>query len=215
MSKDFKEKYSRICGIKERAIGLIEMGMAQDVKDINSKELYELMDIIKDCEESIKLAEEAEYYCSVTEAMEDATDSEKKYYTDKYIPETAMYYTPINSARHNIRMYTDPIWHDDIQPSYKDRMYYSSMTNNTSSNPNISRMNYSDDNLHQINDGKSYISRRNYMDARDKGDTNKKSKELENYMHDLTDDLNEMLENLDTNEKAVVRQKIAQLANKI
>lgn len=215
MGKDLKEKYSRICSIKEKAMSLIEMGMAQDVKDINSKELYELMDIIKDCEESIKLAEEAKYFCSVVEAMEDSTESEKKYYMDKYIPETAMYYTPMGMVGRNRRMYTEPVWHDDMKPDYKDRMYYSSMSNGSNSNQNSSKMNYSDGNIHQMNDGKAYVSRRNYMDAREKGDTNKKSKELENYMHDLTDDLNEMLENLDSNEKAMVKQKISQLASKI
>ena len=42
-----------------------------------------------------------------------------------------------------------------------------------------------------------------------------KMKEMEKFLHDLADDMTEMIEGLDTNEKATVKTKLTQLAGKI
>lgn len=217
MGKDIKEKYERVCAIKDKALSLVETQLNGDLSSVDAKELGEVVDIAKDMAELMKYSEEACYYHKVTEAMDEASPEEKSFQLNKYIPEyEGKFYTPIEYARRRDArgryMYTEPMWHDDRydDESFRNRMYYSSMGSN-----NGSRMNYTGDDVHHVYDGKAYVSRRGYMEAADKGDHSKKSQELEKYMHDLTDDINEMIEDLDANERAVVKQKIAQLASKI
>lgn len=62
----------------DRAIDIAEEGLNQDVSCIDAHELGEIIDIVKDLEEAM-------YYCSIVEAMENADDPEE--YVKKYIPE--------------------------------------------------------------------------------------------------------------------------------
>jgi hypothetical protein len=54
-----------------------------DLKKVDTKELGEVIDMIKDLSETM-------YYCSVVEAMEDAADKESSnntyYYMERYLP---------------------------------------------------------------------------------------------------------------------------------
>lgn len=212
MGKDIKEKYERVCAIKDKALSLLEMGINQDVKDIDAKEIGELMDIVKDTEEAIKYAEEACYYSSVVKAMEDSTEEEKKYYIDKYIPEMAMYYTPMSMARardsRGRYMYTpEPMMYDDRhEPDFdRSRMYYSS----TGSNSNI---NYERD----YREGRSGITRRTYLDMKNADKTAKMDK-FKEYIDNFKEDMEEMfIEGKSTpEEKSYAKQALAQFIAKL
>ena len=67
----------RLKSIKCQLISCVESQMG-DLKSVDTKELGEVIDMIKDLAKAI-------YYCTVTEAMEKTHGSEGKY-SDKYYP---------------------------------------------------------------------------------------------------------------------------------
>lgn len=187
---------NRICSIKERTLSLLEMGLTQDIANIDAKELGELMDIVKDCCETIKYDEETKYYKKVVEAMEENASAEK---LGEYLPETeGKYYTRLRDA-HGKYMYSK-MPDDRYDNMYLNRMYYTPMYDNTK----IGNTDY--------RNGKAYISRRGYMEANEKGDIDTASKELEKYFKDLGIDITEMISNMSTSDKQIVKRKIEQLA---
>lgn len=215
MAKDFKEKYERVCAIKDKALSLVEIQMNGDITSVDAEELGEVMDIAKDCAELMKYMEECCYYHKVTEAMDEASPEEKSYQLNKYIPEyEGKFYTPMDMARQRDSrgryMYTEPMWYDDrMDNSYKDRMYYSSMngSGSSSSNMNMTR---------DYREGRSPMVRRTYMEMKENGeDKTKMAKELEHYMSELSEDITELINGMDANEKAILKQKMTQLASKI
>lgn len=215
MGKDIKEKYERVCAIKDKALSLIETQLNGDLTQVDAKELGEVVDIAKDMAELMKYSEEACYYHKVTEAMDEGSDEEKKYYLNKYIPEyEGKFYTPVEYARmrdsRGRYMYTEPMMKMDDEP-YRDRMYYSSMNNGSnSSTSNTSRMS------RDYREGSSGMARRTYMEMKENGaDKEKTNKELEHYMNELGEDMTQMIQSMDTSEKAMLKQKLATLASKI
>lgn len=217
MGKDFKEKYERVCTLKDRIISLVEGQLAGDLSSVDAKELGEVTDMAKDFAEIMKLCSEAEYYHKVTEAMDESDPEEKSAKLNKYIPEyEGKFYTPVmDMARmrdsRGRYMYTEPYDYEDdrYDRMHSNRMYYSSMNNsgsNGSSNMNMAR---------DSREGRAYISRRGYMEANEQGNTDKKNKELEHYIQDLSDDITDMIETMDSNSKAILKQKITQLASKM
>lgn len=216
MGKDFKEKYERVCALKDRIISLVEGQLAGDLSSVDAKELGEVTDMAKDFAEIMKLCSEAEYYHKVTEAMDEADPEEKSAKLNKYIPEyEGKFYTPVmNMARmrdsRGRYMYTEPYDYEDdrYDRMHSNRMYYSSMNDNHGS-ANMATM------AGDPKSGRAYISRRGYMEANEKGDADKKTKELENYIKDLSEDLMDMIETMDANSRAILKNKITQLATKM
>lgn len=137
----------------------------------------------------IKDLEEAIYYCTITKAMKEDDEEEKKipHQQQMYNNGGSNYYTP---------MYNDGQTH--------------------------AMNNWSNDNMrmgqHQMKDhkeGKSPIHRRMYMESKQYSDPQKQIKELEDYMHELTEDIMEMIEDSSPEEKQLLRQKITTLSTKI
>lgn len=62
--------------VREQLMAQVECQMA-NLSCVDTHELGEVIDMIKDLEE-------AKYYCSITEAMEEASKEEILYYTEKY-----------------------------------------------------------------------------------------------------------------------------------
>lgn len=194
MSKDFKDKYERVCSIKDKALCLVESQINGDISSVDAKELGEVADIAKDMGELMKYCAEAEYYHKVTESMDEASSEEKSYYLNKYIPEyEGKFYTPVYT-----RMYEDYPTKMRDYDRISGRMYYTDPSNMA---PN-----------RDSREGRSGISRRMYMEAPDKGH---KVQELEHYMKDLSEDVTEMISMMEPDEKASLKQKMVELANKI
>lgn len=212
MSKDFREKYEKVCAIKDKALCLVENQINGDITTVDAEELGEVADIAKDMAELMKYCAEAEYYHKVTEAMDEADPEEKSAKLNKYIPEyEGKFYTPVmDMARmrdsRGRYMYTEPYDYEDdrYDRMHSNRMYYSSMNDNHGSAMNG-----------DPKSGRAYISRRGYMEANEKGDSDKKTKELDNYIKDLSEDLMDMIETMDSNSRAVLKNKITQLATKM
>lgn len=198
--------------IKEQITSQV-MAQMNNLQDVHTKELGEAIDMIKD------LAE-AEYYCTVVKAMEEASENKSTnnyYYTDHYYPTS--YYRDVDR---------------DL-----GRMYYSGGggQNSNSSSPNNANANYYTENsmymggndkrgyyteqsypmtLHDSREGRSPKMRKMYMESKDMHHDNSKTmQELESYMQELTQDMMEMIGKASPEEKSLLQKKINMLANKI
>jgi predicted transcriptional regulator len=69
--------------------------------------------------------------------------------------------------------------------------------------------------MRDAREGNSPKYRRMYMEGKHQKDPQKQMQELENYMHELTNDIMEMIEDATPEEKQLLRQKITTLSTKI
>ena len=167
----------------------VEAQMAH-LDQVDTKELGEAIDMIKDLEEAI-------YYCTITKAMKENDEEEKK-------------------MPYQQQMYNNG---DNGGSNYYTPMYYPPMYNDGQVH---AMNNWSNDSMkmgqHQMKDhreGKSPMRRRMYMEGKQHNDPQKQMKELEDYMHELTEDIMEMIEDASPEEKQLLRQKITTLSTKI
>lgn len=185
--------------IKEQIVRCTE-GQLGDLQNVDTHELGEAIDMIKDLSESI-------YYCTITESMEKSDEIQKmgatniNYYTS---PTTAMYTSPATA------MYPYPPDYEyrDMNKKY---MYYSDGNTPVHYNPSSSMEMRRDP-----KEGTSYMRRRMYMEGKEQHrDTNSQLRELEAYLQELSSDIVEMIQDSSPEEKSVLRQKMTNLANKI
>ena len=120
----------RLKRIKENLVNCVESQINGNMQEVNTKELGEAIDMIKDMSEAI-------YYCNVSKAMEEREEEEK--YSRKYYMESK-----------------------------------------------------------EMHHGKE-----------------KQIEELERYLKELSEDITEMISGATTEEKTILKQKLAQLTNKI
>lgn len=215
------EKFKQI---KEALVNCIQAQVGQGLKEVDTKELGEAIDMLKDMEEAI-------YYHSITKAMEESKEEEK--YREKYY---SMY--PRMMYNDGERMYADgnnnggSRNYSDMMYNDGNRMYYNGGGN--SSNSGGSRGGQSGGNsggsrnydggqyypypaeIRDYREGKSPVTRRNYMESKElHHDKAKQMQELEKYMKELTDDILEMIKEASPEEKQILSQKLATLATKV
>lgn len=180
--------HNRLEYMKETLINAVEMQLC-DLEEVDTKELGEAIDMIKDLEEAI-------YYCTVTEAMKGSgevewemkSSSEGKHYNDK-------------------RMYSYPMMHSD----YDDRSLWT-----THMDDKMSYMDSGNWDHRDSKEGRSYNSRRMYMEAKEmKKDKASQLRELEKYMQELSQDVVEMIADASPEEKQYLEKKISALASKV
>ena len=161
----------RLRMMKEKLMNCVESQM-NDLSNIDAEELGEVIDMIKDLEETI-------YYCSVVEAMEDREkeeEIEKRYYP--YYPR--MYYG--SAYDRGMR---------DYEYVYPKEM-------------------------RDYREGRSGNSRRMYMESKEMHEGKERQMmELEKYMHELSGDIMEMIDDATPEEKQALSQKLMTLAEKI
>ena len=184
--------------MKEQLMSCVQ-GQMGDISKVDAHELGEAVDMIKDLAEAI-------YYCTISESME-KVDEQKKW------------------GETNINYYTTRY------PDYRDMertggyMYYpvgnggTSMgtSGNGGSRGNV--MNYTEmpmDMRRDVREGRSPMRRRMYMEGKEMhNDPNSQIKELEAYLQELSTDITEMIKDASPEEKAILRQKMTTLADKI
>lgn len=173
-----------------------------NLQAVDAKELGEVVDMIKDLEETM-------YYCTIIEAME-GKGKEKENYNNHYA-----YYTD------------HPYYMDREMEKRNGRMYYPDYGESGKTGPNDHMRRY-DGQMAQYSErempiefrdtreGRSPTSRRMYMESKELNhDKAKKMKELEKYMQELTLDIAEMIEDSSPEEKQLLHKKITALASKI
>lgn len=201
----------RLKHMKECLMGAVESQM-YNLQHVDTKELGEAIDMIKDISEAI-------YYCTITEAMKEKEEEyEKK--TEMHFHEAPVMYYDRRADRDNDGRYNEGKNYSDGRMNYP--MYYSGSNSSgngnqggNSSQSNDSRSNYSEE-MRDYREGRSPRSRRMYMEAKErKSDKATQLRELEKYMQELTQDMVEMIENASPEEKQYLEKKMTALASKI
>ena len=184
--------------MKEQLTSCVQ-GQLGDISKVDTHELGEAIDMIKDLAEAI-------YYCTITDSMEKSDEIQKM------SSSTINYYTtPMN------QMYP----YVDGMDRTKRYMYYP-QNNNMSSSPThtgTQPMHYTEPSMEVRRDprqGTAYMRRRMYMESKEQHrDVNSQMREIEAYLQELSSDITGMLKDASAEEKNVLRQKITTLASKI
>jgi hypothetical protein len=193
--------HNRLKHVKDTLMCAIEGQMA-NLNQIDTKELGEAIDMIKDLEEAI-------YYCTITKAMEEGEKQGKSYGHS----EDEMYYReryyPRDMDRNNGRMY-----YPEMQ--YSERYYSNDNGNNSSS----SSRNFSEKEMpmgmYDYREGRSPKNRRMYMEAKETHqDKVTQMRELEKYMQELSQDIVDMIGDASPEEKQYLEKKLTTLASKV
>lgn len=177
-----------------------------NLKDVNTKQLGEAIDMIKDLSEAI-------YYCTITQSMQKAEEEKPEvrninYYTPMYYPGgghggngggsqggndgsqggSTRYYTPRMPDEYmNYGMMPDDGYYRRWQIAER--------------NPK---------------EGRSPVRRRMYMEGKEQHkDMPSQMHELEAYLQELSSDVTEMMKDASPEEKNTLRQKLNMLTNKI
>lgn len=179
--------------IEQCLVGFVQ-GQLGDLKKVDAKELGEVIDAIHHLEEAM-------YYCSIIDAMEKTAEKE-----EKYQPMNVSYYMEGPSGGSQPRNSDGQFTSSSNMRNYVPYMEYA---------PYMMRdKGWRED--HLSGDGRSYYSRRMYMEGKDHGSDDQKSmKDLEHYMRDLGEDLTDMIMKSTPEEKQVLSNKLSQLAAKV
>lgn len=175
-------------------------GQMSNLSNTDTKELGEVIDMIKDLEEAI-------YYCSITKAMEESKSQQPEYhyYTEKYIP------------------MMDYNYYRDLDKEGLNRMYYPNRDSKGRFIPdqNSSRYYTERDGMYTMDlrdsrEGHSPLTRKTYMEGKELHYAKEiQMKELEKYIQELGHDITEMIQDASAEEKQMLQQKISALAAKI
>ena len=173
-----------------------------NLQAVDAKELGEVIDMIKDLEETM-------YYCTIIEAMEgkgkekSSYNNHQAYYTDH------PYYIDREMEKRNGRMYyPDHGESGKMGPNDNMRRYDGQMAQYSEREMPIE--------FRDTREGRSPTSRKMYMESKELNhDKAKKMKELEKYMQELTLDIAEMIEDSSPEEKQLLHKKLTALASKI
>lgn len=216
----------RIHEMMEKLTKCAEMELEKGVENVDTKEMGEVVDIIKD------LAE-AEYYAKISKAMDESEYGEDYDYMGAYDDMRKGYRGQPRDSRGRYmsrrggrRGYEEPMYHMPLDV-YKDyspeelrdmdrhtmgRMYYTDNANGGS----MATRSQGGMNGRDNREGRSGMSRRGYMEAKETGkDKGEKMKELEKYMKELSEDVTEMIGDASPEEKSMLKSKMQTLLQKI
>lgn len=235
--------HKKINHMLETLLCVIEMQLC-DLENVDTKELGEAIDMVKDLEEAM-------YYCTVIEAMH-GKDYEVEWEMKKGGPhqeekqdESRMYYngggryndsrtsmprnsssTMMNGSGQNMggTSYMDNgNGQNTGSTSYADNgnsrntggASYADNGNGRSGG-NQSYMDNGNGPHYDDREGRSYINRRMYMEAREMNkDKTSQLRELEKYMQELSSDVVDMISDASPEEKQYLEKKISALAQKV
>ena len=189
--------HEKLKWMKDSLICVVESQLC-NLEEVDTGELGEAIDMIKDLEEAI-------YYCTVTEAMTNPKKEEmwemKKSDHHQESGDSRMYYGY-------------PMMYSDSGRDHRGSGNSNGMPN--SGNGTSSTNYYDDPEERDYREGRSPMSRRMYMEAKHTGrDKATQLRELEKYMQELSQDITEMIADASPEEKQYLEKKITALASKI
>jgi hypothetical protein len=195
--------YDRIAHMKEVLMCAVE-GQLSNLQNVDTKELGEAIDMIKDLEE-------ANYYCTITEAMKKG----KGEYEFEYKTGGERHKEKGNMEYYSPEMYNRSYYEEPMRMYVDGNGNTSSSSNNGNSNGN--RSNLSEEMMeYDPREGRSPKNRRMYMESKEKHqDKATQLRELEKYMQELSTDIVEMLEGATLEERQYLEKKMTALATKI
>lgn len=198
----------RLKHVKESLMCCVE-GQMHHLDTVDTKELGEAIDMIKDLEEAI-------YYCTITEAMKEKEKEPQHYRTnenhyDDYSEESRLYLdgsrgsgnggSSSSGGRSGQRGSGGRTMNGNSRPRNNDGEF-TDMKNSSS--------------MRDDREGRSGEIRKLYMEGKEyEHSKDEQMKELEKYVHELTEDIVEMIEDATPEEKQFLSKKMATLATKI
>ena len=192
--------------MKEQLTSIVQ-GQLAHTDSVDTKELGEAVDMIKDLAEAI-------YYCSITEAMDENKDKGNTYYYTTYRPDMMTRYDEIFDPN---RMFYGG--QESSNSSGGSRMYRTGRRiNPVYYQPDYREYDYSEQLMpdHDPREGRARKSRRMYIESKElHKDSATQMEELEKYIQDLSKDVTEMIEHATPEEKQLLQQKIMTLSTKI
>lgn len=201
----------RLKDMKETLITCVENQLYSNYQNVDTKELGEAVDMIKDLSEAI-------YYCTIAKEMEDCKEQEK-----------------MMKHMHQYKMmprYEEEPISLDYKEKESNRRYYDGRGDSTSYNmgrgsdgrryyghdiypSSMDEYNYPTE-IRDFREGRSPMTRRNYMESKELHQGKEKQmKELEKYIMELGQDLTEMIKDAEPDEKAMLSQKLSILVDKL
>lgn len=225
----------------EKLMDAVNYELDKGIENIDTKELGEAIDMIKDLYEAKEKLVKSCYYKSVIEAMEehDFEDEEeimedgRRGYRGQPRSQSGRFMSRGDGRRSNRgrggrRGYETPMmmWDDmnyddmeymrDLDRETKNKMYYT----DSSSRNNTGGMNNSSSQSNGM-EGRSGMARKGYMESKETHKDNSseskqaKMKELENYMKSMAEDLTEAIEGASPEERAMAKNKLSVLVQKM
>lgn len=174
------------------------MEMSKERKDINTKELGEVVDMMKDLSEVKKNKAEEKYYCALVDAMEDSQ------YGVDYDEYGRMGYSSNRMMNRSARRGYEP---DMRNMEYSEgRMSYSGNgrgSRNSSSN-NGGRYGYSHNDF--------MMAKEQYSNSDPQG-KNMRMQKLKEYTDDLTESAKELVDGMSPEEKQMWKSKLNNIIN--
>lgn len=189
----------RLKSMKETLISCVQAQLA-DIASVDTKELGEAIDMIKDLEEAI-------YYCHISKAMEEKEEEKDHCHIVPYFIERDMdkdmgrrYYTDYKDGRMRGTSYRDeeyaPHRDEEHEGKWREREVPFEFRDSR--------------------EGRSPISRRHYMESKEMHQgKEKKIKDLEKYLQELSEDIVEMIQDASPEEKQMLEKKMTHLTSKI
>ena len=188
-------------------------GQMTHLEEVDAEELGEVVDMIKDLEEAI-------YYCTIVEAMNNPKEHGFEQ-SQQYYQEPRIYY---NNPQNRTENGGGRSYYGGGNPSSNGgNMSHSngqgggssSGSNNGSSSMSYTEREYPYE-FRDLREGRSPRSRRMYMEAKETHqDKTSQMRELEKYMQELAQDLVEMVDGASPEEKQYLSKKISALSNKL
>lgn len=186
--------------MKKQLMACAQSQIFGNMDKVDAKELGEVIDMIKDLEEAI-------YYCTVVEAMEEGKKEEPRYYQDV---RKGTGYVDRDMDRSYGRMYYGEPSTSSVPMHYGEPMYMGDAYSK-------GMMDY--DRVYGTRDrkeGRSGPYRKMYMETKEVHPGSEKSmKELEKYMEELSHDITEMIKDATPAEKATLAKKMNTLSGMI
>jgi hypothetical protein len=180
--------HEKLKHMKDTLMCVVEMQLCE-LDEVDTKELGEAIDMIKDLEEAI-------YYATVTEAMHNS-NYEVEWEMEKGDRQ--------EKEKHGDRMYYG-----------YPRMYYADDKRGHHPNDTWKMDEGNWPTGRDEREGRSPMSRKMYMEAKeDHKDKATQLRELEKYMQELTQDITDMIADSSAEEKQYLEKKITALATKI
>ena len=185
--------HEKLQWMKDSLICVVENQLCH-LNEVDTEELGEAIDMIKDLEEAI-------YYCTVTEAM----NNPKREHSWE-----------MKKSDHHQKPEDDRMYYSGYPMYYADSGHVNSGNGSSNTNSSNGRNYYDDPMGRDEREGRSPMSRRMYMEAKHTGkDKVTQLRELEKYMQELSQDITEMIADASPEEKQYLEKKITALASKI
>ena len=185
--------HEKLQWMKDSLICVVENQLC-NLNEVDTEELGEAIDMIKDLEEAI-------YYCTVTEAM----NNPKKEHSWE-----------MKKSDHHQKPEDDRMYYGGYPMYYADNGHVNSGNETSNTNSSNGRNYYDEPMGRDEREGRSPMSRRMYMEAKHTGrDKAAQLRELEKYMQELSQDITEMIADASPEEKQYLEKKITALASKI